>query len=670
MTPLSERVTDVLHHIAAATGGHPRPGQDRMAWLVARAIEDHRAVVVEAETGTGKSRAATLAFLMAGMRTFVSTANRALQDQYANHDLPVVVDELVALGYPRRTVAVLKGRANYPCLAACDAALAGEQQLFDDRSVGSHRKAVARWALKARPGTEWAEAPMRVGIDDRVELSVIPEECLGKRCSFYQQCHAEAARRRAAAADLVLVNHALLTLNAAKGGKLIPVAEGETIGMVVDEAHLLEGFAERAFGNELTFRTAHNGNEHGMLVDLADACHKLGLVDYDRELPADLQLVSKAIRVKTLELLGERLKDRAIALAEREPLYGTAMQALDEVVERAARALARFEERNDRLTDAQALQMKRVEAKLLRAEAVAWCYNAAGDRPSVVTYIERAGRGCKVHGLDINCGPWLEARCWKDPAGRQRPVVFCSATVPNGYTARVGVDEPINHIPSPFDLARRQVMFVADSLPSPSKARPDWEQQAPQVALQFADAALATGSVLVLCTSWLMVTAYERALKQPLLDRHPGCQVFVDSSEAMTADVVADFATADRGVLISAQGAWTGIDLPGKVRCVIVPAVPMPVPGDPVNEARKALHPSGMLPHPIDRATAAAKLAQGFGRLMRSHSDWGVCVCLDQRVMRSNYWGDLQSKLPKGSVLVGDAFRSQVLAWLSSGGPQ
>lgn len=662
MSPLSERVLPALHGIAAETGGSTRAGQDAMALAVARAIEEHQHIVVQATTGTGKSRAGVLPFAMARIKLIVSTFTRALQDQYAEHDLPSIVRWLAANGYGNLMVAVLKGRANYPCLLACDTALAGDQQLFEDGHVGAGTKAIARWALQAEPGVEWGAAPMPVSTAQRVELSVTPDECVGKRCAFFDECHSEHAKREAKLADIVVVSHALLCAHVAHGGNLIPVEEDRLVGFLVDEAHMLETAAEGAFGASLAFRPSASGEVHGTLADLATALDKLGI---DSTLAESLRFIGQAFYDITDNLLGgDRVKDRGLTAADRAEHYGRAIDALAEAVQNVAWAVDRWADRGDYVTDAEALQLMRITAKLERCDQVVKAFRSAGLH--IVTHVERAGRGVRVVATDLNCGPYLAARAWHTPAGYRRPVVLASATIPANYVHRVGIQAETFEVDSPFDLAHRQLIWVADSLPSPSKARPAWEQQAPQVAFEVAARALHTGSVLVLCTSWRMVEQYDTCL-MALRQVHPGVRLIVDSQHTSTADCVAAFAAADRAVLVSAQGAWTGVDLPGKVRAVIIPAVPMPVPGAPLNEARKAMWPSGQLPHAIDRATAAMMLTQGAGRLVRCSTDWGLVAILDQRVLRSNYAADLRSKLPRQSVIVGDEYRAEVFAWLERG---
>ncbi|MDR3649558.1 MAG: hypothetical protein P4L20_10740, partial [Acidimicrobiales bacterium] len=248
--------TDVAAVLGAVTaslpgGGEDRPGQLSMAEAVGRAIEQRRHLVVGAGTGTGKSLAYLVPAVLSGRSVVVATATRALQDQLATKDLP-----LVAAGLEhRRTVrfAVLKGRSNYLCRqraaevgGAQQAGLAG-MALFDDEGVGGGLAGAAP-GLGAPGGSEtldlgrlggqlrsliaWAETSPT---GDRAELdfepnprawsalSVSARECPGAfRCPSGTICFAEKARERAAAADVVVVNTHLYATHVASDGAVLP----------------------------------------------------------------------------------------------------------------------------------------------------------------------------------------------------------------------------------------------------------------------------------------------------------------------------------------------------------------------------------------------------------------------------------------------------------------
>ncbi|HEX9851908.1 MAG TPA: ATP-dependent DNA helicase, partial [Woeseiaceae bacterium] len=225
---------------ALLPGFQPRAGQAWMAEAVAEAIDGLSKLVVEAGTGTGKTFAYLLPALMSGRKTIISTGTKALQDQLYHRDLPLITS---AVGRPV-TTALLKGRANYLCLQRLESA---PQSAYGSDNLAADIEAVQKWRH-------------RTGSGDRAELSEVAEDsavwplvtsttenCLGKQCAFYQDCHVVQARRAAQEADLVVVNHHLLLADLALKEEgfieFLPGAEA----IILDEAHQIPDLAAQFF---------------------------------------------------------------------------------------------------------------------------------------------------------------------------------------------------------------------------------------------------------------------------------------------------------------------------------------------------------------------------------------------------------------------------------------
>ena len=226
--------------LARATGALPshedRPAQRAMADAVAAAVKSNRHLIVQAGTGTGKSLAYLVPALALGTRAVVSTATKALQDQLATRDLPALAE---ALAVPVE-FAVLKGRSNYVCRQRVSEVSGGDQQMVlepgSSRSPGSPGSTENDRGLSLGPlGREvgrlvqWADT---AATGDRADLSWEPSDtawaqvsvsardCPGAgRCPSGSRCFAEAARERALAADVVVVNTHLYTTALAVGGR-------------------------------------------------------------------------------------------------------------------------------------------------------------------------------------------------------------------------------------------------------------------------------------------------------------------------------------------------------------------------------------------------------------------------------------------------------------------
>ena len=232
--------------LGALPGYEERPGQIDMSGAVAMAFNSREHLMVEAGTGVGKS----LAYLVPSVLwawtndtpVVVSTATRNLQSQLVGSDIPRAVGVLGADAAKFR-VALLKGRANYLCLRAVgDFFSAGfwtmspeEQELMP---------AFIEWLQKTPDGDLDRYEGLPRGL-----LSCLGEECGGRRCPYWSRCFVYKARKAAAEAHLVIVNHALVLAEATSPGSGILPAYGR---IVMDEAHNLESIATDYLGFELS----------------------------------------------------------------------------------------------------------------------------------------------------------------------------------------------------------------------------------------------------------------------------------------------------------------------------------------------------------------------------------------------------------------------------------
>ncbi|MFN0091138.1 MAG: ATP-dependent helicase, partial [Acidimicrobiales bacterium] len=224
--------------VARLPGAARRDGQVRMAEAVEEAVAAGRPLLVQAGAGTGKTLAYLAALAAAGRPAVVATATKTLQDQLAHKDLPLLAAAVAARGGPPLRWAVLKGRSNYLCRQRL-AELGADGQLtlagLGPAPPAAELARLAAWAETSAAG-ERSALTEEVSDASWTAVSVGPRECAGAlRCPEGPRCFAEAARQRAAEADVVVVNHHLYALHLT-GAAALP--EHEVV--VLDEAHLFE----------------------------------------------------------------------------------------------------------------------------------------------------------------------------------------------------------------------------------------------------------------------------------------------------------------------------------------------------------------------------------------------------------------------------------------------
>jgi ATP-dependent DNA helicase DinG len=651
--------------IAAKAGGENRPGQEAMCAAVDAALAAREHLLVEAPTGVGKSLA-YLAPAAAHARSapdgavVVVTATKGLQEQLIRDDLPALAAALP--GRPLR-FAMLKGRSNYLCRAKIDVTMVDgiEARLdFGDGGVTGALEAVQRladWAEKSDTGDR-ADAPAAVSDAVWSQVSVDPGECPGAAaCHAGDTCFAEAARERAAAAEIVVVNTHLYAAHLVSDGNVLP----PHTAVVFDEAHTLEDTFAGAFGVRLTpFRVRRASSRA-------------------RAAGADADLVRR------LERAGDALEEALGSPPEalRVDLSDTGDRALADALATVA-TLAREAQGTLRRGDLK-LGGGGDVARAKAAQATKLLDGLADDiallldpPPSSVAWVESNRGRPELHQAAVDVGPALAARLY--PAVT---VVATSATLATGgrfdiLARRLGLSlpppaapdgedgdgvepAPALHralaVPSPFDHARQGWLYVAKHLPEPNDPR-------------FADAmadeldALITaagGRTLALFTSR---AAMERTAD--ILAARGGYEVLVQD-RVPRPELLARFRAGPGSAVFATQGFWQGVDLPGHLcRLVAIDRIPFPRPTDPLVAARRAAATARRENDfaAVDLPAAATLLAQGAGRLIRTQTDAGVVAVFDRRLATKSYRQTLLATLPPLRRTVDPARMVDVLAAL------
>ncbi|HEV8324799.1 MAG TPA: helicase C-terminal domain-containing protein [Myxococcota bacterium] len=709
----------------AHDGYEDRPQQRAMAAAVCAALEGERLLAVEAGTGTGKSLAYLLPAAVwakrTGERVVVSTHTIALQEQLVGKDLPL----LARLGVDVE-VALVKGRGNYLCLRKLRQATAsgGESALFGEEHAGALRD-VAAWAVGTRDGS-LADLGTPPPDDVWAELRVESDDCGGVRCEHYAGCFYFKARRRAARADLLVVNHHLLLADLALRAEedeyeasfvLPPYAR-----IVVDEAHHLEDAATAHFGERasaaqvrrLCGRLRHVRNPGRGLLPLAAA----RLEQAAGALPPAEQAAARALAAQMREDL---VAARAMTLERAEQLFADAGRAVEQAVAAsAAGAGAGGAEGAARLRIGPGFDQSTLWLDELYPPLAELSRECAGLGALVARTAERAGAFVRDEGsplasslLDLAAvgrrlvaqaeisGRFLQPddeRCrWietQPPAGAHpRQLSLCAAPVDVGpalagalhdrfgtviaTSATLTVAGTFDHFLARSGLAlvpahRRTVLRVESPFDFARQALlgvptdllpPDHPRAEERLARLLVEAAAVTGGrMLVLFTAYAALRRVYALVADPLAARGVTVRRQGDESRARLLDRLR---AGGRTVLLATDSFWEGVDVPGDaLSCVVVARLPFRVPSEPIVAARlEALTRRGLDAfQEYALPEAALRLRQGFGRLIRSRRDRGAVILADPRVVDRRYGEIFLASLPPARRVVGP--QAEVLAAL------
>ncbi|MBI5575372.1 MAG: ATP-dependent DNA helicase [Deltaproteobacteria bacterium] len=618
----------------ALPGFEPRPGQVRLAAAWAEAIARGGILVAEAATGIGKTLAYLVPVVLSGRKAIVSTGTKTLQQQLVENDIPVVRE---ALRVPFSCVLV-KGRANYLCRRRWKRF--SVQPLFEFAREASLFDRMRAFAETTRTG-DLSECP-GIPEDFRAwnEVNARSEMCDASACAESDRCYLMEVRRRAAEADLVVVNHHLFFADLALRSKaegapdILPLPDA----VVIDEAHGMEEVASSFFGVTVSLWRAQE-----LCRDIVRSCGKAG-EGWRPALPA-----AEALR-RAAEMLFGSAGEAQGRFFLPEPSADASFDRRSEDLSRAGQelclALAACQAGRDAGGNSVGLPSGDADLLARRARSFVEDFSAlrSPDPGGTVAWGERKGHSVAFCRTPVEVSGVLAATMWRESV----PFLLTSATLSvsrnlSYFRERVGlgaVDAKELIVDNEFDFARRALAYVPSGLPDPG------EEGFPAAAAGEVAAILSAsgGGALILCTSYRTLGALDEALREDL-----PFTLYVQG-EAPRTHLLRAFREEEDAVLIGTGTFWEGIDVPGEsLRCVIIDKLPFAPPADPVVSARiRAVRERGGDPfadYQVPEAVLA--LRQGVGRLLRRGDDFGAVAILDRRVFSRSYGETFRRNLPE-----------------------
>jgi ATP-dependent DNA helicase DinG len=688
-----------------------RPEQLRMARIVEEAFGSGKVAVVEAGTGTGKS----LAYLVPGIKRallsgeplVVSTRTINLQEQLYLKDIPFLRGIL-----PENFSACLvKGWSNYLCLRRFYSALRSESRMPGGREHPELAHLVSR-----NGDTAFDRSSLPVEISDSLWSLVCSEAelCLRDRCPFFSRCRLHEERRRMASSRILVVNHSILMADLAlrmdsesSQGLLPPYRF-----LVVDEAHHLADVATEFLGRSFSFpelifllnglyRKEASEAEGGLLTLLRSMVLRSGIEEkvrnevrdsLDRELiPGVLSLRDRGSFFEE-SLLGwlarrnRRDPDEKKVRLTGEITAGPEWAALKEEGEGLARSLERlssilgdvhhslssheqfFREEQESLLAETRFLKRRLEKY---GEALRFILEGGDD--SQVYWMESFRRS-RAGSAALRSAPLRVAEDISSALlEKMEGAVFTSATLAVGknldfFKEQCGISllppERILEavLASSFDFRKQVFLGIPTDVPDPSSG----EYLAGSLPGLVRLVNMMEGRTFILFTSAGMLRLFAEGLRGPL--EESGIDFLVQGDLPRHA-LLQEFKRRDRAVLLGMDSFWEGVDVPGKdLECVILARLPFRVPTEPIVEARSEEIERGgksSFAH-YSLPMAVLKFKQGFGRLIRSRSDRGVILVLDNRLINRRYGRRFLASIPECTAVADNfsAVLEQVSSWL------
>ena len=654
-----------------------RDSQVKLATDTYRTFSEESVLMAEAGTGLGKSLAYLSAGILHSKKTniplVVSTYTKNLQEQLFTSDIPQLANTLDV----EMHAVIYKGRHNYICLSRFENVISNSKGLLKTRDCIEFL-AIIVWSYYTHTGDISECHGFKLSYASRV-WDLLKSElgyCTTSRCKRFEGCYLNDVRKSLQKANIIIVNHSLLCSELLQEKSNLP----EEFNYVIDEGHnlvaaardqLISQFTPYSFDDSFIFFSLNNKShkkEIEQLISIIPSVesHLFNLQTKSKSLRTDIQsFFDTYAQSKRMDLSKSRYNEVKVRYIDPQsefqetfPLPFDVLKSIKAYMVEVEAFIFEISKEKDRIDKIYFqelnVSLKRIQSGLSTFE------KALAHKEDWVTWSSLL-KNAKANRTSLNTGPRDVGKfLFENLFNKYGGGLICSATLTVQFSfdytkGQLGLDnlnmekEVNNKIyQSPFHYEDQVKLFAWQG---------DTDVNSPAFIQKIGDQINEISSrvhrrILVLCTSYNQTTALRDYLRPKM--NQDDRQLFTQSIGKNRKSLLQGYLKHKRSILIGTSSFWEGVDLPGdKVELLILMKIPFASPSDPIIQSQidhyKSQGKNPFMEFQVPDATV--RLKQGFGRLIRSLEDSGICMIVDPRVTKSRYGKVILDSLPVQSQL-------------------
>ena len=673
-----------------------RREQYEMAKFIENSMNENKKLIVEAGTGTGKTIAYLLPTLLYAiennLKVIVSTNTINLQEQLVNKDIPLL-KKIINEDFNYQ---IVKGRGNYLCkrkLYNIDVT-EKETDTEEEKTEKNIIRNLIDWDKNVTRTGDRNELKYEISNSIWEKVNSEADMCKGVKCPYYSKCHFFNARKNVADAALLIVNHHMFFADLAirnQTGFYTNYSILPNYDIVVfDEAHNIEDTARNYFtfetskisfgrlmGNIYNRRVVNSSNGGAIVRLMTYLNESLSSEEYEKvdELKEDViaelnVFYDKGIDIfdKLIYLFSENNDNKEIkikidkqkmrsnkAFREVMEINSQFKESYGNLVMKINKFLNKVNNYNLEDKDGFLFEFSRYYERLKqyykkfefilegKEEGYVYWANVTTVRPNV-----------KLYATPFDISDELNDNLFN----KLDRMIFTSATLAvdnkfDYYKKSVGlvkenpkkIDEKI--VKSPFDYEKQMKVYIPEDALDPTNTEfmRDLEGFVEEVIKST------KGHCFLLFTSYSTLNFLYSRLKTRFSQKE---YTLIRQNDFPRHEMIEIFKNSKNPVLFGTDSFWEGVDVQGdQLKSVIITKLPFKVPNDPVTEAIiENIKRNGQNPfNDYQVPQAVIKFKQGVGRLIRSKSDSGNIIILDNRVIKKMYGKKFLAALPRNKIV-------------------